>query len=834
LKEGRNYGVTAAGGLIKLESDDVTRWEKLGVLALMPETPEVQSSAANRKHFYLFGPMVADSPLWDPATGEDIGHIRGTGEEGGRGGMVVGPGSKHPSGTTYTVIRDGPIATIDQSALDKIKAILSKPEEPKGFQAKANDLEKKLKQIRQTKAKSMASDLKDPFENVYISEILGSDYNAFHQEGLQMAGPNPYGNHSNSTGHNMVIDPDDKSYYCFACQQGGGPSRLLAIKHNLMRCNNRDSPKGEDWWNTIRFAVGDGLITKEQAFAAGLPFPKTTKQEVITQTLPSPINLEESVCVADIEDDGKKKESISTQLVRLAKSNCVELWHTPTGKAYITLYLNGHKEYKIIDSKPVKTWLSRLASDFLLETVSSNILKSSVMLLEGNALYDGKEYELHVRKAEIDGKIYVDIGDSAWRVIEISKEGWKITDDCPIRFYRPKSLLALPEPMPGGDIEEIKKLVNISKEEAWIKYTAWLSQAFWCQGPFVHLFVRGPQGSAKSALAETSKDLIDPSRAPRRHLPQSPRELMMACQNEASPSFDNVSEFSDLIADTLCTVSTGGSSAARELYTDSDESLIYAKNPIIMNGIADPSQRGDLLDRLMILDLEEIEEKDRISEKEMNKRKVLLYPKLLGCILDATVTGLQNEDIVKLTGSPRMADFTEWAVACSRLFAWDPEKFLTIYQSARAEAQNEMASANRVLRSIRLFLAVDRAELEKTWEGQASELLDILNHRESIMEGREPEGWPRSPKTMSDETRRLEVSAKGVGIVISRRRSNGKNLIKLAFGSVPSVQEQLAEVSKDELNINNKGSNSVSSVYSVSSFKERLIVYRSKTPEAEE
>lgn len=122
LGSGRNYGVTSAGGLIKLESDDIARWDELGVSPILSETFTIQSRSPNRKHFYYFGPKVADSPLFDPKGGEDIGHIRGTGEADGRGGMVVGPGSLHPSGVRYTVVKDLPIAAITQEQLDKIKA----------------------------------------------------------------------------------------------------------------------------------------------------------------------------------------------------------------------------------------------------------------------------------------------------------------------------------------------------------------------------------------------------------------------------------------------------------------------------------------------------------------------------------------------------------------------------------------------------------------------------------------------------------------------------------------------------------------------------------------
>lgn len=261
LKRGRNYGVTGAGGLIKLESDDVPRWHELGVLDLLPEGFTVKSSSPTRQHFYFeFEGEIADSPLNDPETNEDIGHIRATGEAGGRGGMVVAPGSLHPHNVRYEVVKDLPIPKIDRETLDKIIA---------KFQQAGT---------RQKKSAPKA-DLKDPFKDVTISQVLGGHYRDFHLEGTQMAGPNPYGSHTNKNGHCLVIDPDDKEFYCFECEQGGGVSRLIAIKAGIMRCTDRGAPTGQAWWETIRHALKEGLINEETAKAAGL---REEKQQIET------------------------------------------------------------------------------------------------------------------------------------------------------------------------------------------------------------------------------------------------------------------------------------------------------------------------------------------------------------------------------------------------------------------------------------------------------------------------------------------------------------------------------------------------------------------------
>jgi hypothetical protein len=261
LKQGKNYGVTGAGDLIKLESDDVDRWRQLEVMALLPETFTVQSSTTNRQHFYFLCPEISDCPLFDPETGEDIGHIRGTGDASGRGGMVVGPGSLHPSGIRYTVIREAPIADISKEVLEKIKLILSKSR--RATTGGSEDIPITAKSTDKNANKP------DPFRNLTCTQVLGAGWN-WHYEGNQKAGPNPYGDHTNNTGHNLVIKEDEKEFYCFACNQGGGVSRLIAIRAGILRCNQPGSPTGNDWWATIRYAWKEGLIDETTAKATGL------------------------------------------------------------------------------------------------------------------------------------------------------------------------------------------------------------------------------------------------------------------------------------------------------------------------------------------------------------------------------------------------------------------------------------------------------------------------------------------------------------------------------------------------------------------------------------
>ena len=59
---------------------------------------------------------------------------------------------------------------------------------------------------------------------------------------------------------------------------------------------------------------------------------------------------------------------------------------------------------------------------------------------------------MHLRVGGHDGKIYLDLADQDWRVVEIDADGWRVVEDSPVRFIRRKGMRALPVPVPDGRI----------------------------------------------------------------------------------------------------------------------------------------------------------------------------------------------------------------------------------------------------------------------------------------------------------------------------------------------------------------------------------------------
>ncbi len=54
----------------------------------------------------------------------------------------------------------------------------------------------------------------------------------------------------------------------------------------------------------------------------------------------------------------------------------------------------------------------------------------------GKAIFDGPEHRVHVRIAEQDGVIYLDLCNERWETIAVDHDGWQIVANPPIKFRR--------------------------------------------------------------------------------------------------------------------------------------------------------------------------------------------------------------------------------------------------------------------------------------------------------------------------------------------------------------------------------------------------------------
>jgi len=465
--------------------------------------------------------------------------------------------------------------------------------------------------------------------------------------------------------------------------------------------------------------------------------------------------------MAEESGDGGRGPTQADILIDLA--DAAELFHSADGTALADLTINDHRETWPVRTKGFRRWLARQFYEQTGGAPSSEALQSALNVIEAKAHFDGPERPVFIRIGGLDGRLYLDLGDEAWRAVEIDTTGWRLIDKPPVRFRRAAGMQPLAVPAPGGSVDALRAFLNVQSDQDFVLVVAWALAVLRNKGPYPALVLSGEQGSAKSTFSAILRSLLDPNTASLRALPREDRDLFIAASNGHVLAFDNVSGLPAWISDTLCRLATGGGFAVRQLYTDQDEVLFDAARPVILNGIEDIVTRPDLADRAVFLTLEPIPEERRRPEAELWASFEAERARLLGVLLDAVVEGLKRLPHTQLPRLPRMADFALWASACETAI-WPAGTFWSAYCGNRDEAVEGVIDADPVAAAVRAVMT------ERTvWTGTASDLLGALGEAagERIAKSKT---WPDSPRALSGRLRRAATFLRKIGIEVSFER----------------------------------------------------------------
>jgi hypothetical protein len=282
--------------------------------------------------------------------------------------------------------------------------------------------------------------------------------------------------------------------------------------------------------------------------------------------------------------------------------------------------------------------------------------------LEAIAIFRGETRQVHLRTAEQQGKIYIDLGTPDWKAIEVDSSGWRLVSDPPVRFWRPDSLLPLPYPVAGGSLEELKELLNVDGS-AWILIITFLLFCF-CPGKtYPVLVISAHRGSGKTAAAEIIKGLIDPGKAALIKLQGDTLKLAVTLSRRWLAVYDNVGHISPEQSDDLCRVATNFGYSIRTLHTTDEETTFELTRPQIITAIDALVTRDDLADRVLMVQLPEITEDKRLPQAELNAKVEVARPRILGALLTALSQTLAAIPNTKPDTLPRMADYALFAIA---------------------------------------------------------------------------------------------------------------------------------------------------------------------------
>lgn len=428
------------------------------------------------------------------------------------------------------------------------------------------------------------------------------------------------------------------------------------------------------------------------------------------------------------------------------------------GTVYADVERNGHRNTWSVDSGAFHNWLNLAYWNAKNAAPGRDALIAALKIVQAKADNHAPTFDVFIRVGQYIDKLYVDLCDDAHRAIEIDNNGWRIVHDPPCRFLRYPGMLSLPEPKRGGSINDLRQFMNMDDDQ-FVLVVGFLLNALRPDGPYFALSLSGEEGSAKSYATTVLRDLIDPNDIPLTSPPKNTDDLWARAKHSHMLAFDNLSRLSPDMSDAICRLAIMAGDSKRGLYTNNDEVSFKASLPIILNGIDDMIERGDLGDRSIDLQLTRIADDHRRTQEELDAAFIQKQPYILGALCDAIVVGLKTLPTLELKELPRMADSAKWIIACEDAL-FDAGSFMNAYKASHRTTMETVLDSD--LAGVAMLNVLAQADIK----GTANDILQLLKFQTDYIT-QSDRRWPKTAKAMGGVLRRLANAFREQGFEVT-------------------------------------------------------------------
>lgn len=409
------------------------------------------------------------------------------------------------------------------------------------------------------------------------------------------------------------------------------------------------------------------------------------------------------------------------------------------------------------------SWLRRLMWEQEQKAVNGEYLKTAAGTLAAHAEFSGEARELHTRVAwhAESGILYYELRPG--KVVRVGPGGWTFEANPPVLFRHYPNLKPLPDPKAGGSLDVLDKLVNLKSERDRRLFKAHLITL-----PLEHvgrpiLNASGAMGSGKTTIGRVVKRTWDPT-APET-VRFDPRDFLQKAMHAYIVMLDNQNTIPEWAADTLCRLVTGEADSKRRLYTDDEDVIIEIRRAVILNGINVPTDRGDVLDRSLVVELERIADGDRRTEEQLWELFAQEHPGLLGALFDILSRAIAIKLSLQLSRRPRLADWGEYAAAVYEVMGWGAEQFLTDWDEV-VKVQNQGTLDGSPVAQAIIRLMDEHEECTLASSKMHSKLKDIAE-KQGVDVARD-KAWPKSARWLWRRIKEVLPLLIAAGIVASR------------------------------------------------------------------
>jgi hypothetical protein len=443
------------------------------------------------------------------------------------------------------------------------------------------------------------------------------------------------------------------------------------------------------------------------------------------------------------------------------------------------LFVDQHgAPHALIGGEPVPltsrsySWLRRLMWEEEGRSVSGEYLKMAVGTLSAHAEFSGELRELYTRAAWYEGVLYYELRPG--KVVRVGSGGWTFEANPPVLFRRYVNLKPLPDPEAGGPLDVLDELINLKSERDRRLFKAYLVTL-----PLEHVGrpifnASGAMGSGKTTIQRHIKRLLDPT-APET-VRFDPRDFLQKAMHAYIVMLDNQNTIPEWASDTLCRLVTGEADSKRRLYTDDEDFIIELRRAALLNGINVPTDRGDVLDRSLVVELERIPDGERKTEEQLWELFAREHARLLGSLFDTLSKAIALKPSIKLSRRPRLADWGEYAASVYEVMGWEAETFLKDWDEVVRTQNRATLDGSPVAQAI-IKLMEEHEECSQT-SSKMHALLKEIAEAQGVDVGRD-KAWPKSARWLWRRIQEVVPLLVAVGIEASRQRDEAGTTIAL-------------------------------------------------------
>ena len=175
------------------------------------------------------------------------------------------------------------------------------------------------------------------------------------------------------------------------------------------------------------------------------------------------------------------KEKVTQSQILLKLSDGAEFFKDFDGTPFTTFPVDSHKETWPLRSSKFREWLGHKFYKQEGKPAGGQAFADAIGLISARATFQGEKKEVYTRIASLDDRVFVDLANDAWEVVEVTAAGYRVLPESPVKFRRSNGMMELPHPV-AGSLRDLKEFLNVKAETDWSLIGAWLVAAF-SRGP---------------------------------------------------------------------------------------------------------------------------------------------------------------------------------------------------------------------------------------------------------------------------------------------------------------------------------------------------------------